>query len=193
MNLVLTNFWCTKNKSLGDFPGGPMVKPSPSNTGCADSIPGWGAKIPHASRPKNQNIKQKQYCNKFIKGFKKKKKAITGTLQEFLVYPWHSTRRDSLSSLSYIYTCMHRIDFWVFVVVKAICYFSLQALKGLKDTHSYCIPVQYIKIKYNFNINCTLEITPIIKYTIVIIPYSYHQPYRSSFNLAKPTATISVG
>ena len=34
-------------------------------------IPGQGAKIPHASRPKNQNIKkQKQYCNKFNKDFK---------------------------------------------------------------------------------------------------------------------------
>ena len=29
-----------------------------------------GAKIPHDSRPKNQNIKQKQYCNKFSKCFK---------------------------------------------------------------------------------------------------------------------------
>ena len=34
------------------------------------SIPGEGAKIPHASWPKNQNIKQKQYCNKFNKNFK---------------------------------------------------------------------------------------------------------------------------
>ena len=33
-------------------------------------IPGRGAKIPHASLPKNQNIKQKQYCNKFNKDFK---------------------------------------------------------------------------------------------------------------------------
>ena len=32
-------------------------------------IPGWGAKIPHGSGPKNQNIKQKQYCNKFSKDF----------------------------------------------------------------------------------------------------------------------------
>ena len=31
---------------------------------------GRGAKIPHASGPKNQNIKQKQYCNKFNKDFK---------------------------------------------------------------------------------------------------------------------------
>ena len=44
----------------GDFPGGPMVKTSPSNAGGAGSIPGQGAKIPHASGPKNQNIKQKQ-------------------------------------------------------------------------------------------------------------------------------------
>ena len=48
-----------------------MVKTSPSNAGGAGSIPGRGAKIPHASRPKKQNIKQKQYCNKFNKDFKK--------------------------------------------------------------------------------------------------------------------------
>ena len=46
-----------------------MVKTSPSNEGGAGSIPGQGAKIPHASGPKNQkkkkSIKQKQYCNKF--------------------------------------------------------------------------------------------------------------------------------
>ena len=48
-----------------DFPGDPVVKTSPSN-----SIPGQGAKIPHTSWPKNQNIKQKQYCNKFNKDFK---------------------------------------------------------------------------------------------------------------------------
>ena len=33
-------------------------------------MPGWGAKISHASQPKNQNIKQKQYYNKFNKDFK---------------------------------------------------------------------------------------------------------------------------
>ena len=47
-----------------------MVKTLPSNIGGAGSIPGRGAKIPHASRPKNQNIKQKQYCNRFSKDFK---------------------------------------------------------------------------------------------------------------------------
>ena len=52
-----------------DFPGGPVVKTLPFNAGGAGSIPDWGAKIPHALRPKNQNIKQKQYCNKFNKDF----------------------------------------------------------------------------------------------------------------------------
>ena len=47
-----------------------MVKTSPFNAGGAGSIPGQGAKIPRALRPKNQNIKQKQYCNKFNTNFK---------------------------------------------------------------------------------------------------------------------------
>ena len=47
-----------------------MVKTSPSNAGGVGSIPGWGAEIPHAAQPKNKNIKQKQYCNKFNKDFK---------------------------------------------------------------------------------------------------------------------------
>ena len=53
-----------------EFPGGPVVKTSPSNAGDVGSIPGLGAKISHASGPKNQNIKQKWYCNKFNKDFK---------------------------------------------------------------------------------------------------------------------------
>ena len=40
-----------------DSLGGPVVKTSPSNAVGAGSIPGQGGKIPHASRPKNQNIK----------------------------------------------------------------------------------------------------------------------------------------
>ena len=45
-----------------DFPGDPRG---------AGSIPGQGAGIPHASQPKNKNIKQKQHCNKnSIKSFK---------------------------------------------------------------------------------------------------------------------------
>ena len=53
---------------MGAFPGGPVVKTS--NAGDAGLILGQGAKIPHASQLKNQNIKQKQYCNKLYKDFK---------------------------------------------------------------------------------------------------------------------------
>ena len=38
-----------------------------SSAGAAGSILGQGVKIPHALRPKDQNIKQKEYCNKFDK------------------------------------------------------------------------------------------------------------------------------
>ena len=39
-----------------------MVKTLPSKAGGVGLIPGWEANIPHASWPKNQNIRQKQYC-----------------------------------------------------------------------------------------------------------------------------------
>ena len=48
---------------LGDFPGGPVVKTSPSDARGAGSIPGQGGRIPYTLQPKNQNIKQKQYSN----------------------------------------------------------------------------------------------------------------------------------
>ena len=54
----------------GDFLGGLMVKTLPSNAEGVGLIPARRAKIPHALQPKNQNIKQKQYCNKFKKDFK---------------------------------------------------------------------------------------------------------------------------
>ena len=45
-----------------------MVKTPPFNTqvggGEVGLIPGGGARIPGALRPKHQNIKQKQHCNK---------------------------------------------------------------------------------------------------------------------------------
>ena len=63
-----------RKDEIWDFPGGAVVKTSPSNAGGAGSIPGWGVKISHASRPGDQNIKQRQYCNKFNKDFKKNKK-----------------------------------------------------------------------------------------------------------------------
>ena len=60
-----------------DFPDGPVVKLFPCNAGgVVGSIPGQEAKIAHASGPKNQNIKQKRYCNKFNKDLKKEKPSI---------------------------------------------------------------------------------------------------------------------
>ena len=53
-----------------DIPEGPVVKTLPSNAGGAGLIPGQGLKILHVSQPKNQNIKQKQYNNKFNKDSK---------------------------------------------------------------------------------------------------------------------------
>ena len=56
-----------------DFPGGPVVKTSPSSTGDTGSISGQGANILHAlnnNNNKKKTIKQKQYCNEFNKDFK---------------------------------------------------------------------------------------------------------------------------
>ena len=62
----------TFRKLHGDFPGNPVVEASPSSVGSVRSVPGWGGKTPHASKPRNQNIKQKQSCNKFNKDFFKR-------------------------------------------------------------------------------------------------------------------------
>ena len=59
-----------ETEAVRDLPGGPVVKTSPSAAGSSSSIPGQGAKIPHASQLKNQNLKLKQYYNKFNKDFK---------------------------------------------------------------------------------------------------------------------------
>ena len=42
----------------------------PSDPGGVGLIPSQGTKIPHALHSKNQNLKQKQYCNTFNKAFK---------------------------------------------------------------------------------------------------------------------------
>ena len=56
----------------GHFPGGPVVKTLPPIAGDGDSIPDWGAKVPHASwSKKKKKKKQNHYCNKFNKDFKK--------------------------------------------------------------------------------------------------------------------------
>ena len=58
-----------KNPHFGDFPVGPVVN-SPSNAGVVGLIPDWEARFSTASRPKNQNTKQNQHHNQFIKTFK---------------------------------------------------------------------------------------------------------------------------
>ena len=64
----------TRKEYEGD-PWCPVVKISPSSAWGVCSIPGQGAKIPHAPRPpkkrkKKRNVKWKQYCNKFNEDFK---------------------------------------------------------------------------------------------------------------------------
>ena len=58
-----------KNNLFEDLCDGPVVKTSPSSVRGVGSIP--RAKMPHGLWQKNQNIKQKQYCNKFSKDFLK--------------------------------------------------------------------------------------------------------------------------
>ena len=57
----------SKLEDVKDFPGGPVVETSPSKAGATGLIPRRGVKTPCALWPKNQNIQQKQYCNKFNK------------------------------------------------------------------------------------------------------------------------------
>ena len=46
-----------KKKNIKDFPGDPLVETSPSCAGGEGLIPGQGAKIPCASRPKKTKHK----------------------------------------------------------------------------------------------------------------------------------------
>ena len=62
MRLILGEF---KGPIARDFSGGLVVKTLPSNAGGMGSILGQETKIPHVSWPKNQNMTQKQCCNKF--------------------------------------------------------------------------------------------------------------------------------
>ena len=70
-------------KNFRDFPSGPVVGTSPSNSGGACSIPDRGTRIPHASQSRNQNTEQKQYCNKCNKDFKYGPHQKKKTLKKF--------------------------------------------------------------------------------------------------------------
>ena len=75
-----------------------MTKTLPSHAGSAGSTPGQGTKILQGLRPKNQNIKQKQHCNKFNKDFKNgsQKKKKTLKKQILLHITLLSNSKDSL-------------------------------------------------------------------------------------------------
>ena len=60
--------WKTLLEICWDFPGSPMVGTSPSNAEGTGLIPGWGVRIPRASKPEKQGMKQKQCRGKFDKG-----------------------------------------------------------------------------------------------------------------------------
>ena len=85
-----------KKENWGDFSGGPVVESSPSNAGGVSSIPGQEAKIPHASGPKSQNIKQKQHCNKFNKDLKINKFHLGKGIGDFGLSRWLSGSRSQL-------------------------------------------------------------------------------------------------
>ena len=58
-------------KSIRDFPGSLVIKTLPSKARSIGLVPGWGAKIPHASWPKNKNKTPKnRNSNNFNKDFK---------------------------------------------------------------------------------------------------------------------------
>ena len=63
-----------KNGWKGDFPGSAMIMISPSSAGGAGSIPGQGAKIPQASRPRNQTQNRSNIVTSSIKTLKMVKK-----------------------------------------------------------------------------------------------------------------------
>ena len=85
-----------------------MVKALPSSAGGARSIPGRLAKIPGTSWPKNQNIKQKQRCNKFNQSESESLPVVSDSLQPHGLYSlWNSpgmnTGVGSLSLLQGIF------------------------------------------------------------------------------------------
>lgn len=84
--------------------GSPVVTSSPSNTGSEILVPHQGPKIPHASGPKNQNRKQKQYCTKFNEDLNLKKKRHDLFPNVFLLYFPHI---QAMVKILHTYTHTH--------------------------------------------------------------------------------------
>ena len=103
-------------------------------SGGVDSISGGRAKIPHASRPKNWNIKQKQYCNRFNKDFRKwstsKKKTKVGQ--------WNGLSWEAANTEVVVTRC---------IPIKAGCrgvgdYKCMMTKPRTSDSSSNCMPLQ---------------------------------------------------
>ena len=85
-----------------------MVETSPSGAGGAGSTPGWGAGIPHASRPRSQGMEWRQYCSKFNEDFKngphflkKSKNKQSHIIMGLFIYPpVHSFSGSSSSAFN---------------------------------------------------------------------------------------------
>ena len=66
----ILKFFSHSKTNLWDFPVGPVVKTSFSNTGYAVSVSGWGAKIPPALWPKNKTQSRSNTIRNSIKTLK---------------------------------------------------------------------------------------------------------------------------
>ena len=103
---------------MRDLPGDPVVKTSPSEAAGVDSIPRQWAKIPHASWPENQKIRQKQYCNKFNKDYKygphqKKKKKNSRESDFFTHIPARLSPPFSVFLFSFINSSVAQCLTWM--------------------------------------------------------------------------------
>ena len=130
--------WDNQEHLQGDFPGDPVVKTLPSNAEGTGSIPGWEAKILHASARKQNNsnnknkgsiatnsiktfkmvhIKKKKkmvkknisiYCQMFPEGAKSPQFRTTG------LWPYKPTFQGSVFWNLFLQLFIHSIIHWTF-------------------------------------------------------------------------------
>ena len=85
-----------KFRTLWDFLGGPVVKNLPFDAGSVGSTPDPGAKIPHASSPRSQNINNRS--NTVTNPIETLKKIIKKKFRTLV---------PSMTQLSYTVECRH--------------------------------------------------------------------------------------
>ena len=86
-----------------------VVKTLPPSTGALDLILDWGAMTHYASGPKNQNTKQKQYCNKFTKDFK------NGVYRKKIL----GKKKGDTEPRAGVRVCVKRAPSWSFGVIES--------------------------------------------------------------------------